>query len=141
MSTEIPEPQTNTSTNDVDVVRRVYEAFTSRDVPALFALFDEDGTIYQSSRVPWGGDFRGHEGMGEFLGKLTGAIQSQVETERYIADEDGHVIAIGHTRGHVIATGEPFDVPEVHLWTVENGKVTRFESYIDTGKMRAALGL
>lgn len=139
MSTAITEPQTTTSTSDVDVVRRVYEAFASKDVPALFALFDDGGTIYQSSRVPWGGTYQGHEGMGEFLGKLTGAIQSQVGTERYIADEDGHVIAIGHTRGQVIATGEPFDVPEVHLWTVANGRITRFESYIDTGMMRAAL--
>lgn len=141
MNTQVRGAQSDAAAADVAVVRRVYDAFASKDVPALFALFAEDGTIYQSSRVPWGGIYRGHEGMGEFLGRLTGSIQSQVETERYIADEEGHVIAIGHTRGHVVATGEPFDIAEVHLWTVANGKVTRFESYIDTGKMRTALGL
>ncbi len=30
---------------------------------------------------------------------------------------------------------------ETHVWTVEGGKVTRYEAYIDTPKMREALGL
>ena len=45
------------------------------------------------------------------------------------------------TSRRVRATGGPFDVAETHVWTVEEGKVTRFESYIDTPKTREALGL
>ncbi len=51
------------------------------------------------------------------------------------------MVQIGRTRGRVRATGNEFDVPETHVWTVEDGRVTRFESYIDTPKMREALGL
>ncbi len=64
-----------------------------------------------------------------------------MDTERYIDDEEGHVVAVGHTRGKVRGTGREFDVPETHVWTVEDGKITRYESYIDTPKMRAALNL
>lgn len=122
------------------VIEEVYEAFAQNDVAALFALVDANCTIYQSSRLPWGGSYEGHAGLGEFLGKLTGHIASAVQTERLIDDEEGHVVAVGVTRGAVIATGVAFDVPEVHVWTVRDGKVTRFESYIDTGLMRSALG-
>jgi ketosteroid isomerase-like protein len=97
--------------------------------------------IYQSSRLPWGGSYKGHEGFGEFLTKLTAAMESRVETERYNDDEEDHVVAVGRTRGRVLATGKRFDVPETHLWTIRDGRVIRFESYIDTKMMREALGL
>ena len=74
-----------------------------------------------------------------FFTKLTGALEP--EPERLIDDEEGHVVQIGRTRGRVRATGNEFDVPETHVWTVEDGKVIRFESYIDTPNMREALGL
>lgn len=86
-------------------------------------------------------EYRDHEELGAFLTKLTGALESEVEPERLIDDEEGHVVQIGRTRGRVRATGNEFDVPETHVWTVEDGRVTRFESYIDTPKMREALGL
>jgi ketosteroid isomerase-like protein len=62
-----------------------------------------------------GGLFTGHAGLDEFLAKRTATIRSKVTTERYIADEDHHVAAIGRTRGHVVATGREFDVPETHV--------------------------
>ena len=127
--------------NDVAVVRSVYEAFGRGDVPAIFGHFHAEAEVYQSSRVPWGGRYAGHEELGVFLTKLTGVIESEVDTGLFIDDEEGHVVQIGHTRGKVRKTGRPFDVPETHVWTVEDGKVLRFESYIDTATMREALGL
>jgi ketosteroid isomerase-like protein len=131
----------DTVSANADIVRSVYDAFGRKDVPAIFELFHPDCEIYQSSRLPWGGRYAGHAGLGDFLGKLTGMIASRAETEQYVDDEEGHVAAVGYTRGHVVASGQPFEVPEVHVWTVVGGKVSRFESYIDTAKMRQALGL
>ncbi len=130
-----------TASASVAVVRDIYDAFGRGDLPGIFALVHPKATIYQSSRLPWGGRYDGHAGMAEFLGKLTGVVASRVTTERFIDDEEGHVVAIGVTAGHVLATGRPFAVRETHLWTVADGLVTRFESYIDTGAMREALGL
>jgi uncharacterized protein len=129
------------SGQNVDVVRSVYDAYGRGDVAAIFALFDTECVVQQSSRLPWGGTYRGHAGLGEFLGKLTQAVQSRVTTERYIDDEEGHVATIGWTRGTALATGRAFDVAETHIWTVAAGKVTKLEAYIDTAAMREALGL
>lgn len=127
--------------DNIQVVEAVYDAFGRGDVPAIFGLFHPEAEVYQSSRLPWGGEYRGHEELGVFLTRLTGAIESQVEPERLIDDGERHVVQIGRTRGTVRETGARFDVPETHVWTVEDGKVLRFESYIDTAKMRGALGL
>jgi len=127
--------------DNVAVVRGVYDAFARGDVPDIFGLFHSEAEVYQSSRLPWGGEYREHEELGEFLTKLTGSVESKVEPERIIDDEEGHVVQIGRTCGRVKATGREFDVPETHVWTVEGGKLTRYEAYIDTPKMREALGL
>jgi len=86
--------------DDVRTVKYVYDAFGRGDVPAIFGLFHPEAEVYQSARLPWGGEFGGHEELGVFLSKLTGAVESEVETGRFIDDEDGHVVQIGHTRGH-----------------------------------------
>ncbi len=126
---------------DVAVVQGVYDAFARGDMGAIFGVAHPEVEIYQSSRLPWGGRHKGHEGFMDFLTKLTGTVESEVETGRFIDDEEGHVVQIGRTRGTVRATSREFDVPETHVWTIQDGKVTRFESYIDTRKMREALGL
>ncbi len=125
----------------VEVVRDIYDAFARGDVEAIFGLVHPDAEIYQSDRLPWGGEYRGHEGFGEFLTRLTSTVESKVETGLFIDDEDGHVVQVGRTRGTVRATGREFDVPETHVWTVEGGKAIRYEAYVDTAMMREALGL
>ena len=124
---------------DLTVVRAVYEAFDQGDVASVLALFAADGTVYQSPALPWGGTYQGHEGLGRFLTALTGHIESRPEVERLVADGAGHVVQVGRTRGTVRASGAAFDVAEVHLWTVRDGLVQRFEAYLDTAAMTAAL--
>lgn len=36
-------------------------------------------------------------------------------------------------------TKKPFDLTAVHVWTFRNGKAVRFEIYIDTPQVLAAL--
>lgn len=124
---------------DLALVREVYDAFGRADVPRIMALFAEDGTVEQSPELPWGGTHTGHAGLGQFLAVLTAHLASTPETERLFADGAGHVVQVGRTRGTVRATGVPFDVAEVHVFTLAGGRITRFEAYVDTPAMRAAL--
>ena len=124
---------------DLALVREVYDAFARADVPRIMALFAEDGTVVQSPALPWGGTHTGHAGLGQFLTTLVTHLDSSPETERLFADGAGHVVQVGRTRGVVRATGTPFDVAEVHVFTLADGRVTRFEAYVDTPALRAAL--
>ncbi|MFD2091459.1 nuclear transport factor 2 family protein [Blastococcus deserti] len=121
------------------VVRAVYEAFDRSDLETVMALFDPDATVYQSPALPWGGDHRGHAGLERFLTVLVTHLDSHPETQSLLDDGDGHVVQHGRTRGTVRSNGAPFDVAETHVWTVRDGRVHRFESYIDTAAMRQAL--
>jgi len=129
------------SQEDVAIVQSAYEAFRRGDVQVIFALLHPEIELYQSEGVPWGGKYKGYEEVGYFFSKLTETIEPRVDPDQFSDDEEGYVVAVGHTRGSVHATRREFEVPAVHVWTITEGKAVKFEAYIDTFKMRVALGL
>ena len=126
------------SAENVTTVRNLYDAYSRRDVAAISAALAPDIELTQTEQLPWGGQYRGHDGAMRFFGTLVAHLDSQVDLERVFAAGD-RVVATGHTRGTVRATGKRFDVPVAHVYALELGKVTRIEFYIDTPLMLAAL--
>ena len=126
------------SSPNTEVVRQVYEAFKRRDIPAVMNVLAPDVEIVQSSEIPWGGTYNGHDGALQFFATLTQAITSAVVLERLV-DAGDHVVAIGRTQGTVNATGNRFDVQVAHVWAFKEGRVARIAFYIDNPTMLAAL--
>jgi ketosteroid isomerase-like protein len=124
---------------DLAVVRAVYDAFDRADLTAILDLFSPEVSVYQSPALPWGGSHEGHDGLLHFLGSLASTIASSPVTEYLVADGAGHAVQVGRTVGTVRATGVEFDVFESHIWTIEDGRVRRFEVYLDTEALLAAL--
>ena len=125
---------------DIEVVEAIYAAMHDRDVPRLIELIDEKVVITQDSRLPWGGRFEVLEGFARFAELLTGTITSAV-THEMLFTADGDVIQVGHTRGTVNESGKPFNIAEVHRWTIQDGKAVRAHFSIDTPGMLAVLCL
>jgi ketosteroid isomerase-like protein len=123
----------------IDVIRQVYEAFAAHDLDRLLALSDPACVITQDPSLPWGGRHVGHEGVTAFALALIGTTDSVV-TVGSLFEADGRVIQCGRTSGTVRANGETFDLPEIHTWTVRDGKVTEAHFAIDTPAMLTALG-
>ena len=123
----------------IDVIRRVYAAMKNGDAEVMQELFADDIHVWQSPELPWGGDYLGRDGAFTFFLKLVEHIQSQVTTESLFSAGD-HVVQTGRTRGTVVANGASFDVPEVHVWELRDGRVVGFRAYIDTPAMLEALG-
>ena len=124
---------------DIEVVQAIYAAMGARDFATLFGYIDEQFVVTQDASLPWGGRFVGHDGLANFALALTGTIDSAVTTEAMFT-ADGDVVQVGRTRGTVRATGAAFDIPEVHRWTIRNGKAVAAHFSIDTPTMLAALG-
>jgi uncharacterized protein len=124
--------------DNIATIRGLYDALAARDASVIQELFAPDAVIWQSPELPWGGDYEGRDGLFTFFLTLVEHIESQVTTESLFAAGD-HVVQAGRTRGTVRATGASFDVPEVHVWELRDGKVVRYHSYIDTPAMLEAL--
>jgi ketosteroid isomerase-like protein len=123
---------------DVEKIEELYSAQRKGDIRAILMVMAEDVEIIQSTELPWGGHYSGHDGVKEFLTKLTEHIDSQVQVERMI-DAGDKVAVIGRTVGSARKTKLEFDVPIVHVWTMRESQVVRFEPYIDNATMLAAL--
>jgi uncharacterized protein len=124
--------------SDVEVVESIYAAMAARDFDRLFSLVDPAVEITQDPRLPWGGEFSGHDGLASFALALTGTIDSAVTMLGLFAADD-EVVQMGRTKGTVVATGVPFDIPEVHRWTVRDGKAVAAHFAIDTEAMLRVL--
>lgn len=126
------------SDENVDLVRRGYEAYAARDFAAVFARLAPDVEIAQTAELPWGGTFRGHAAAQRFFRLLAEYTEAVPMPETFIAAGDD-VAVVGRLRGRVRATQAPIDLPLVHVWTVQANRIVRFAAYVDTAAMVAAL--
>ena len=111
-------------------LQQLYEAFEAREFSKFFALLSPDIRITQSPGVPWGGTFRGHDGVKVFLERMAAQVNSYVAIER-ILDAGDCMAVTGRTYGATRRSGRRFDVPVVHLWEFKDGLATRLEITLD----------
>lgn len=58
-----------------------------------------------------------------------------VVPSQFIADGDAVVVLGSYSWKHKVS-GEPAEVKMVHVWTLADGKITRFQQHVDTAKVR-----
>lgn len=124
----------------IEVVQAVYAAFAVRDISKVFALLSPEIEIVQSTELPWGGVYRGHDGARQFFTKLTAHLDSTLEIERLI-NAGEHIVAVGWTQGKVNATGATYRVAIAHIWKVRDGQVMQAQFLIDNPTMLTALAV
>src|SRR5262249_24496398 len=95
--------------------------------PLVRTALDPACVITQDPALAWGGRHVGHDGFANFGLTLSSTLDSTVAIDA-VFEADGDVIQFGHTRGTVRANGARFDIPEVHRWTVRDGKAVAAHS-------------
>lgn len=123
---------------NLQIIRDLYDAYNNKNAERIFANCSTEIEILQTEQLAWGGFYKGFLEASTFFEKLVGNLNSKVEIENLIAAGDC-VVAVGRTSGTVRKNGKPFDIPAVHVWTVREQKIVRFEAYIDTPAMLAVL--
>jgi ketosteroid isomerase-like protein len=126
--------------DNLRVVRGLFESFGRGDVPGILRLLDEDVDwhIKGPAVVPYFGPRRGHEGALDFFGKLGTAVEfERFAPEDFLAGGD-KVVVTGGERGRVRATGKSFDNDWAMVFTLRDGKITRFRSHEDTAAVAEA---
>jgi ketosteroid isomerase-like protein len=110
-----------------------------RSVLAPFA----DGLEFQhpipQSIWPWAGRRSGRQGLTEFFAGLSETLEyERLEPHQFIAQDDSVAVVLSE-RSRVRATGVFFEICEVHLFRLENGKIVRLTIFEDTAPIIAAL--
>ncbi len=125
---------------NVDVVRGIYDAFGRGDIDAFFGAASPDLEWDESEGMPYGGTYRGREAI---LENVVQPILADVDGFSAVPDEilpldDTRVIARGRYGGK--GAGGTLDAKFVHVWTVTDGKASRYEQLADTRRFSEAVG-
>ena len=122
------------------LVMQGYQLFKNKDIPGLLALYADDIEWQgaESEEIPFSGTYRGKAQVAEFFSKLDQAQEAlQFEPEAFIAEGD-KVVVTGQSIWSVKSTGQKYENPWVHVFTIRDGKVARFQQYNDTAAAAAA---
>lgn len=128
----------------VAVVRRAYEAFGRGDLDTLLSTLDSDieWVTPGPDDLPAAGRRRGQDQVRQFFASIDEQYEFQrFEPQRFIRDGD-LVVVLGEDDVTVKATGKRVSEAWAHVFTVRDGKIVRFQEYMDTaalvGEHRAA---
>lgn len=134
------------SQEDVEMVRRVYEASARRDTEAVLALYDTD-VEWDSSRSPLGrlmgeqGICRGHEGLRKWFREYYEAWDI-VNDYKDLIDAGEHVVSVATGRARGRASGAEVELAEyAAVWTVRDGKIVRVVWFPSLEEALEAAGL
>lgn len=116
------------------IVQAMYAEFARRDTSAILARLARDVVWAEPDNPlnPAAGTRHGHAGFLEWarVGSESEEILS-LDVRQIMAETDT-VIVIGHTQCKVRITGKTYDTDFVHLITLHNGQVSRFQEFFDT---------
>lgn len=116
--------------SNVDVVRAVVAAFNRGEFTAAMEMCTDDVEFDWSRRMLDGEVFKGREDAGRFLQGV-----AEIFDEIHIpADEltdlgNGVVLLVGTARFKGRASGLDVEASAANLWSVRDGKVSRFRFY------------
>ena len=118
--------------DNMEVIRKGYEAFSSGDVETVMALFDDNVEWVQPGNSSISGTYHGKGEVAQYLANL-GEKNPTVKLNRLLADGDMVVALTDVTVGE--EKGSNADV-----FTVRDGKTTRVEIHTDTALMERIYG-
>ena len=118
-------------TDTTDIVREFYAALSAGDAPRALGLMASD--IEWNTMWHYKVDGLGPQKVAEgLLAPLMAEWSSFALTPvEYLADGDT-VVSLGQFTGVHGSSGKPVDAAYAHVWTVQDGKISRFRQYIDT---------
>ncbi|MER9947236.1 nuclear transport factor 2 family protein [Mesorhizobium sp. M0047] len=126
-------------TSPIDTLNAFYDAerrYMAAGGAAAGASFDEMAAtldpaieLHQSPDLPWGGEYRGHEGFRDWSLKMSDAFdQLSVEDARFFVSGDTIVILCRLvTRAR--RSGQVHDAPMAQVVTVRNGRIAEFRPF------------
>jgi ketosteroid isomerase-like protein len=118
------------SQENVEIVRRVYDAVERGDATTVLGLYDP-GIEWEFSRSPFRllfqhDVYRGHDGLRSFIRERYEEAWESIDDElEELIDAGEHVISVITTRGRGRASGVEVEKTHAGVWTFRGRKIVR----------------
>ena len=129
------------SRENVEVVCAAVEAFNRRDGPAFDALLASDAEIVPVRAAVERVSYQGADAGSQYCA----AVDERWENARWevedIRDDGNWVLVLGHIRGRGRDSGAAFDARAGWVAHLDEGLITRFQTFSDREQALKAVGL
>lgn len=118
-----------------ELVEGIYAAFAAGDMASFADALAPDVVWNEAENYPYAdrNPYRGAEEIMEGVFARTAEDWDGFAVHMNdIVDGGDRVVAMGRYEGSHRQSGKPLDVQAAHVWTIEGGKVVRFQQYVDT---------
>jgi ketosteroid isomerase-like protein len=130
------------SQENVEIVRRGYDAFNRGDLEAMAADFASNFEYVTTGAVPgMTGVYQGPEGLAEFLEWMRSEFESPRIDVRELSEAGDQVLAAVTLGGRGKQSGVEASWDIWHLWTVEHGRVVRGHAFTSMEEALEVAGL
>jgi len=125
--------------DNVKLLKSLYDAFGRGDVPTVLGAMSSDIKWHQAESNPYMPSGEAWVGPDAVLNNLFMRLGSEWDGfavhPKLFHDAGGSVIVEGRYSGTYKATGKSMDTQFCHVWDVKDGKLTRFQQYVDTARL------
>lgn len=130
--------------SNADVVKGIYEAFGSGDIEAVLGAMDPKIEWHEAESNPYMPSGEAWIGPEAVLNNLFVRLGTEwdgftVHPKAFYEAGDTVVVEARYTATHK-ESGKSLDAQVCHIWDVRDGKLTRFQQYLDTAKFQDVMG-
>jgi len=132
----------NAMSPNVKIIHDLYEASARGDFGAAMANWSPQIIWNVAEGHPYanGNPYIGIEAIGsELLAKMASHMPDVVTEVSEMLDADDKVVVLGRYKGPVKSTNKTIDAQMVHIWTIEDGKIVKFQQHVDTQQLNQVL--
>jgi uncharacterized protein len=135
-SDTIPHPSASLtdSKSPLGVVKQTYAAFNRGDIPAILNLIADqvDWQEVCPASLPYSGRRRDRAEVAKFFSDEAQVEEVKAFEPREFIVAGDNVTVLGYIEGYARDTKQEFRSEWVHLFTVQDGKITRWRGFLDT---------
>jgi ketosteroid isomerase-like protein len=127
---------------NVDIVQRFEDAFVRGDLDEVLSLLAPDVVVHEAASLPYAGDHRGHDGFLRLAEAFNSVWKMTSGLDLTLLDA-GDERVVGLVQYDVVsrATGVPFRLDHVEVYTVRDGRIADLDIYYkDTAAMVEVTG-
>jgi uncharacterized protein len=129
-----PSASSTDSNSPLGVVKQSYAAFGRGDIPAIVSLVADkvDWQDVCPASLPYSGLRRNRAEVAKFFSQSAQVDEIKTFEPREFIVAGENVTVLGYIEGYARDTKREFRTDFIHLFTVQNGKITRWRGFINT---------
>jgi ketosteroid isomerase-like protein len=130
------------SQENVEIAKRVIDAFNRRDVDAIFECVNPDVEWFPAMSVTFGGGLRGREGIESYVREVSDTWKEYRVVGQDFRDlADDRVLVLSRVEGRGAGSGGLVAAEMGQVCDHRDGRIARVRTYLDHSKALEAVGL